>query len=409
MIARFSAHGLSSLAWSVALPTAGLAQESSGERFVKVFDVVDSGFKDWAFPAFGLIFVAIGIVIAIFPNIVRAVGIPYLNVRSKAHTILGYCFAGFAILWTVTSFDATYTEYRRHKTLAEENRCRLVEGPVEHFLPMPYGGHAAESFSVDGVTFRYSDFIVTDGFNNTSSHGGPVHGDSYVRICYDPSNDAILRLEIRDFKGGLKDYAKAQSIFPKPAEMPNIGGRNPAINIPWYGNLFLVLYILDFIGIYALYLPYIRTFVRIGSVAVRDCSVPAKLEAGQKSKLRNSTIYWDREGRAIWLRPRGFNFVQIQLTVAKLNLDIGGSSIDEYEIRFSSGALLVTALLLSTAYVVFSAASSTDADLPSPIIFVGITAVLFLVGGFFHLRMLRSRMNRLVEDALSEFRGMERI
>ena len=31
------------------------------DRFVKVFDIVDSGFKDWTFPAFGLIFVVIGI------------------------------------------------------------------------------------------------------------------------------------------------------------------------------------------------------------------------------------------------------------------------------------------------------------------------------------------------------------
>jgi hypothetical protein len=41
--------------------------------------------------------------------------------------------------------------------------------------------------------------------------------------------------------------------------------------------------------------------------------------------------------------------------------------------------------------------------------FVGIAAVFFLVVGFFNLRVLRSRMNRLVEDALSEFQGMESI
>ena len=262
-------------------------------------------------------------------------------------------------MWTVVSFAGTYTEYLRHKTLAEENRCRLVEGPVEHFVPMPYAGHAVESFFVNGVAFKYSDFIITDGFNNTSSHGGPVNGDSYVRICYDPSNGAILRLEIRDFKGELKDYAKAQSMFPRSADVPNIGVKNLTINIPWYSNLFLVLYILDFIGIYALYLPYMRTFLRLKTAAVRDCAVPATLEAGRKTKLRNNMIYWNREGRVIWLRPRGFNLVQIPLTVARLNLDSDGSSIDEYEIRFSSGAPFVMALFLSTAYIFFSAAMPT--------------------------------------------------
>ena len=47
----------------------------AGDRFVRVFDVLDSGFKDWTFSAFGLIFVVIGIVIFIFPNAVRAVGV----------------------------------------------------------------------------------------------------------------------------------------------------------------------------------------------------------------------------------------------------------------------------------------------------------------------------------------------
>jgi len=59
---------------------------------------------------------------------------------------------------------------------------------------MPYTGHADESFNVAGVHFRYSDFGATDAFNNTASHGGPITKDSYVRICYDPSGNAILRL-----------------------------------------------------------------------------------------------------------------------------------------------------------------------------------------------------------------------
>jgi hypothetical protein len=376
----------------------------AGDRFVKVFDVLDSSFKDWPFPAFGLIFVVIGIVILIFPTAVRAAGIPYLNMPSRFQKFSLYGVLGFSLLWTANSFSETYFPHLRHKALTQDNRCRTVEGPVERFVPMPYTGHGVESFSVGGAAFEYSDFIVTDGFNNTSSHGGPVRADSYVRICYDPSDGAILRLEIRDFKGDLKDYAKTQGIFPKPPAAPNISGRNLAIDIPWYSSLFIVLYVIDLIAIYALYLPYVRTFFRIKTVAVRDGALPV-LEAGKKTKLRNGLVYWDTEDRAIWLRPRGFNLVQIPLMVAKLNGDAGGTSISEYQIRFSSGAPFMLALFLWTAYRLFSATMPANAPL-SPALFVGIAALFVSAGGYFDLRILCSRMERLVEDALSE--GKER-
>jgi tetratricopeptide (TPR) repeat protein len=383
------------------------AAEQAAGHFFKVFDVLDSGFKDWTFSAFGLIFVAIGSVIFFFPNLIRAAGIPYLNVQSRLRTFSRYGFIGFAILWTSITFFATYSQYLRHRALAQENRCRAVEGAVEHFVPMPYGGHAQESFSVDGVPFRYSDFIVTDGFNNTSSHGGPINSDSYVRICYDPSGGAILRLEIRDFKGEIKDYAKAQSIFPKPADIQKINGKNVAISFPWYSNLFFVLYILDFVGIYVLYLPYIGTFFRLKTATVRDCSIPATLEVGRKVNLRNSKVSWDIESRTIWLRPRGFNLVQIPLMVAKLSSDDSRASITAYEIRFSSGFPVVIAVFLWTAYHLFSATMPANANLPSPALFVGIAAALFLIVGFFNLRIFRSRMDSLVEDVLSEFKEMQ--
>src|SRR5216683_4056122 len=150
------------------------------DHFVKVFDILDTGFRDWTFSAFGLIFVAVGIVILVFPRFLKAVGIPYLNLQSRFSR---YFDLGFAILWTTLFFSLTYLGYLHHRSLAQENRCRAVEGPVEHFVPMAYGGHAQETFYVSGVRFGYSDFEITDGFNNTSSHGGPINASSYVRIC----------------------------------------------------------------------------------------------------------------------------------------------------------------------------------------------------------------------------------
>jgi len=48
-------------------------------------------------------------------------------------------------------------------------------------------------------------FWPTDAFNNAASHARPINSDSYVRSCCDPSENAILRLQIRDFKGSLQD------------------------------------------------------------------------------------------------------------------------------------------------------------------------------------------------------------
>jgi hypothetical protein len=282
------------------------------DHFVKVFDVLDAGYRDWMFPAFGLIFVAIGTVIAVFPKIVKMTGIPFLTFQSGWRAFARYGMVVFAILWTAVVFLATYSVHLRHKSLVEENRCPVVEGPVEHFVPMPSAGHAQETFIVSGVLFGYSDFGVTDAFNNTRAYGGPINADSYVRICYDPSDNAILRLEIRDFTGKLKDYSTAESFFPQLALAPDVGRNNPPHDVPrnnppgtieWFGVMAFVLLIVDFIAIQVLFLPYLRTFFRLKTMPVRDCPVPAALEVGKKIKLRNCVILWDRGTRAIWLRP----------------------------------------------------------------------------------------------------------
>ena len=376
------------------------------DRFVKVFDVLDSGFNDWGGPAFGLIFVAIGIVIAVFPAIIKATGIPFLDFQSAGRKIFRYAFLSFAVLWTVVVFFGTYSYHARHRSLVQTNTCRVVEGPVEHFTPMPYGGHAFESFSVSGISFRYSDFNITGGFNNTSSHGGPINGNSYVRICYDPTDGAILRLEIRDFKGELKDYGRSIfSPFPKAEDFPKGDHGGPAIKAPWYSNLILPLYVLDLIAIQMLFLPYLRTFFRIKTMSGWDRVIPELLEADTKIKLRNSMIYWDRQDRAIWLRPRGFNLLQMPMMVAKLIVEANDKSIRACEIRFSSGFPFVLALVLWTGYQFFTAIPTNGAVGPPPVVFVALGGFAVLVG-LLRLRTLRSRMERLVEDSVSELNGM---
>lgn len=391
--------------WRLAALTVAYGQENGSlaeHRFVKVFDVGDAGYRDWTFPAFGLIFVVIGVIVFAFPNIMKATGIPYLNFKSKQSAFFRYSVVTFAVLWAAVAFWGTYAEHLRHKRLVQENRCRVVEGPVEHFVPMPVAGHASETFTVAGVRFSYSDFIVTNGFNNTAAYGGPINSNSYVRICYDPNHNAILRLEIRDFKGELRDYHSAfRNLFPTPRDGQKIVVPNRQANIPWYSNLFVVLYILDFIAIQILFVPYLKTFIRVATTA-RNCVISIRLEASRKVKLRNGLILLDAETRTIWLRPRGFNRFRISLMVAALKLDAQGKSIIGDEIRFSSGFPIIVLLFFWTAYEFFSATMPSVSGMPSPARFVGIPALFFLIVGFIHIRMLRSRMKILVEDALAE-------
>jgi len=77
----------------------------------------------------------------------------------------------------------------------QTGRVNVVEGIVTNFDPMPYGGHKNESFCVARTCFHYSDFDFTGGgFNNTSSHGGPIRPGLPVRVTY--VDGTIVRLQI---------------------------------------------------------------------------------------------------------------------------------------------------------------------------------------------------------------------
>jgi len=70
----------------------------------------------------------------------------------------------------------------------------VVEGTVSRFVPMPVTGHAMERFCVHDTCFEYSDFVITSGFNNTSSHGGPIREGLPVRVTF--VGNKIVKLEI---------------------------------------------------------------------------------------------------------------------------------------------------------------------------------------------------------------------
>jgi 4-amino-4-deoxy-L-arabinose transferase-like glycosyltransferase len=139
------------------------------------------------FPSIGFAFLGIGIV---FILIGKRKSWP---LRKR---FFGFFMAGFALLWSSLAFWMTGSEYFEAKSAYRTHTYSVVEGPVSNFHPMPIEGHQDECFSVQSARFCYSDYVVTAGFNNSASHGGPIREGLPVRVSY--IDDIILRLEVRD-------------------------------------------------------------------------------------------------------------------------------------------------------------------------------------------------------------------
>ena len=104
-----------------------------------------------------------------------------------------------AMAWAIAR--VTFVDFLDLRAGLKNGRYHVIEGPVENFVPMPYQGHAVERFTVNGIPFSYSTYEVTNCFNHTSSHGGPVRAGLQVRVSYvgghpGLGSNCILKLEI---------------------------------------------------------------------------------------------------------------------------------------------------------------------------------------------------------------------
>ncbi|MEZ8149604.1 hypothetical protein AB6E95_02305 [Vibrio splendidus] len=100
----------------------------------------------------------------------------------------------FSVLWTALSGGSLIIQLYSLLSDYGQGEYDVVEGSVENFNPMPYGGHQQESFTVEGVKFSYSDFSISPDFNNTKSHGGPIRKGLRVRVSH--IDNVILKLEV---------------------------------------------------------------------------------------------------------------------------------------------------------------------------------------------------------------------
>ena len=186
-----------------------LSKAVSTDCYRTYFDVATHG-PAWWFPATGLAFIAIGVVMFVLVRANAGRFFPRVFIRApRYYRIFTIVWLGFSIVWTTLASAGVFGDYVMTWLNERQGNVAVVEGPVEDFHPMPASGHDLESFTVSGVHFAYSDYVVTAGFNQTSSHGGPIREGLLVRISYRGSlSDAeIVKLEI----------ACAQPILPSPS------------------------------------------------------------------------------------------------------------------------------------------------------------------------------------------------
>jgi len=157
-----------------------------------VFDVSTAGYKAWNFALVGLVFSLVGVGVVAFRHKLGG----WWVTHPTASKVFAFLFLGFAVLWTSVSFVVTYRDYRTLLTAERANALHVIEGVVSNFDPMPATGHSMERFCVAADCFTYSDFVISAGFNNTTSHGGPIRKGLAVLASH--LGNTIAKLEVAD-------------------------------------------------------------------------------------------------------------------------------------------------------------------------------------------------------------------
>jgi len=101
----------------------------------------------------------------------------------------------------ITKIPTILRNERELKSMIKNETYLTVEGLTEDFKSPAEGSNHFESFSVDGVRFRYSDYAIIQGYHTTSKKGGPIDRNGLlVRIGYRhiDGENIILKLEISD-------------------------------------------------------------------------------------------------------------------------------------------------------------------------------------------------------------------
>jgi len=149
-----------------------------------VYDIRNAGYIGWGVTATALIAILTGIVVMVARK----------SLDRRGATIFTYLILGIVGIWTAAAWISMHREYSIAASALEIGSAPVVQGHVSKFEPMPYVGHSKERFCVEDRCFSYSDFDPTVGFNNTTSHGGPIKAGIPVRVTF--VGNTIVKLEV---------------------------------------------------------------------------------------------------------------------------------------------------------------------------------------------------------------------
>ncbi len=161
-------------------------------KYEVLFDVSMTGYRDWMVPVTGLLSLCTGFFLVwnrkrlptMFPG----------GMGPRASAVFAYFVFGFSVLWTAVAVAATVKHHVSLRDALRSGQMEVTEGRIRDFHAMPHTGHSEEKFTVCGVAFSYSDYIITGAFNQTSSHGGPMREGLWVRLSH--RGNRIARIEI---------------------------------------------------------------------------------------------------------------------------------------------------------------------------------------------------------------------
>ena len=165
-------------------------------QYELVFDAAEAGYRHGWLLCIPLVLAIAGTGLLVLQRTCPEV---YYNLPWSPNNVLfkqvfPWVYTSFAMMAGISVLTSTYGEYRRLRDALHSGRYEVVEGTVTGFVPMPWAGHAMESFCVGGRRYEYSDYEVSAGFNQTRSHGGPL--DNGVRVRIADVDGVIARLEI---------------------------------------------------------------------------------------------------------------------------------------------------------------------------------------------------------------------
>jgi hypothetical protein len=155
------------------------------------YDIQQVAYPGWWIFGVGLVFVSAGTAALLLRD--NPIYKSMFDTTGIQRTLMPLCSIGFGMLWIVIG-TLNYSHFANLRNAARNGRAEVVEGAVKAFIPMPYEGHAQETFVVGGHQFSYSDYDETKGFNHTQSHGGPMKEGLQVRITH--VDGSIVKLEI---------------------------------------------------------------------------------------------------------------------------------------------------------------------------------------------------------------------